>query len=270
MAKAAAAGVPLHELPLAEMRKIEPKITKAVFEVLSVERSVRKPHELWRNSAEERASTGAEMAKNARSGALINAAIGVNDEFGCRSAMVHLIQELALTRSCRFRAGMIGMLAAALLLSGCGRKGALDLPPGAGMQPGAPPARGMQQDFDEEGKPIAPRDRERAKPSIGFSTEPPMHHFAYRDGVLHAEAVNLASLAQAVGTPFYCYSTATLERHYRVFAGRFRDVAVARLLRGQGQFQPGGDRHARKARRSADVVSGGELKRALAAGVRRK
>jgi hypothetical protein len=40
-----------------------------------------------------------------------------------------------------------------------------------------------------------------------------MHHFAYRDGVLHAEAVNLASLAQTVGTPFYCYSTATLERH---------------------------------------------------------
>ena len=45
-----------------------------------------------------------------------------------------------------------------------------------------------------------------------------MHHFAYRDGVLHAEAVNLATLAQQVGTPFYCYSTATLERHYRVFA----------------------------------------------------
>ena len=37
-----------------------------------------------------------------------------------------------------------------------------------------------------------------------------MHHFAYRDGVLHAEAVDLASLAEAVGTPFYCYSTATL------------------------------------------------------------
>ncbi len=43
-----------------------------------------------------------------------------------------------------------------------------------------------------------------------------MHHFAYRDGVLHAEAVNLAALADSVGTPFYCYSTATLERHYKV------------------------------------------------------
>ena len=51
-----------------------------------------------------------------------------------------------------------------------------------------------------------------------------MHHFAYRNGVLHAEAVNLITLAQAVGTPFYCYSTATLERHYRVFAGAFADV----------------------------------------------
>jgi diaminopimelate decarboxylase len=39
-----------------------------------------------------------------------------------------------------------------------------------------------------------------------------MHRFAYRDGVLHAEAVNLVTLAASVGTPFYCYSTATLER----------------------------------------------------------
>ena len=51
-----------------------------------------------------------------------------------------------------------------------------------------------------------------------------MHHFAYRDGVLHAEGVNLDTLAREVGTPFYCYSTATLERHYRVFAGAFADV----------------------------------------------
>jgi diaminopimelate decarboxylase len=42
-----------------------------------------------------------------------------------------------------------------------------------------------------------------------------MHHFSYRDGVLHAEDVNLRELANEVGTPFYCYSSATLERHYR-------------------------------------------------------
>ena len=47
-----------------------------------------------------------------------------------------------------------------------------------------------------------------------------MHHFAYRNGVLHAEDVDLRELADAVGTPFYCYATATLERHYRVFAGK--------------------------------------------------
>jgi diaminopimelate decarboxylase len=51
-----------------------------------------------------------------------------------------------------------------------------------------------------------------------------MHHFAYRDGVLHAEAVNLDALAAEVGTPFYCYSTATLTRPYKVFAGAFADV----------------------------------------------
>ena len=48
-----------------------------------------------------------------------------------------------------------------------------------------------------------------------------MNHFDYRNGVLHAEAVNLIELADAVGTPFYCYSTATLERHYRVFSDAF-------------------------------------------------
>ncbi len=51
-----------------------------------------------------------------------------------------------------------------------------------------------------------------------------MNHFSYRNGVLHAEAVNLVDLAAAVGTPFYCYSTATLVRHYQVFAGAFADV----------------------------------------------
>ncbi|HET9174920.1 MAG TPA: diaminopimelate decarboxylase, partial [Pseudolabrys sp.] len=50
-----------------------------------------------------------------------------------------------------------------------------------------------------------------------------MHHFAYRGGVLHAEAVNIETIAAAVGTPFYCYSTATLARHYKVFAGAFAD-----------------------------------------------
>ncbi len=88
-----------------------------------------------------------------------------------------------------------------------------------------------------------------------------MHHFAYRNGVLHAEAVDLVVLAQAVGTPFYCYASATLQRHYRVFADAFADVdalvcyamkansnqAVIATLAGLGA--------------GADVVSGGELLR---------
>ncbi|MEQ1864713.1 MAG: diaminopimelate decarboxylase, partial [Micropepsaceae bacterium] len=44
-----------------------------------------------------------------------------------------------------------------------------------------------------------------------------MNHFQFRQGVLHAEDVPIPEIAKAVGTPFYCYSTATLERHYRVF-----------------------------------------------------
>jgi diaminopimelate decarboxylase len=49
-----------------------------------------------------------------------------------------------------------------------------------------------------------------------------MHHFAYRDGVLHAEDVELNLIAEEIGTPFYCYSTATLERHYRVMSDAFK------------------------------------------------
>jgi diaminopimelate decarboxylase len=94
-----------------------------------------------------------------------------------------------------------------------------------------------------------------------------MHHVAYRNGVLHAEAVNLASLAQAVGTPFYCYSTATLERHYRVFAGAFADVPSLVCYAVKANSNQAVIATLAKLGSGADVVSGGELKRALAAGV---
>ena len=96
-----------------------------------------------------------------------------------------------------------------------------------------------------------------------------MHHFAYRNGVLHAEAVDLASLAQAVGTPFYCYSTATLERHYRVFAGAFADVPSLVCYSLKANSNQAVIATLAKLGAGADVVSGGELKRALAAGVPR-
>src|SRR6185437_11727330 len=93
-----------------------------------------------------------------------------------------------------------------------------------------------------------------------------MHHFDYKDGVLCAEEVRLDRLAEEIGTPFYCYSTATLERHYKVFAAALPTgslVAYAAkandnlaVLKTMGRLGAG-----------CDVVSGGELAKALAAGI---
>jgi diaminopimelate decarboxylase len=94
-----------------------------------------------------------------------------------------------------------------------------------------------------------------------------MHHFAYRDGVLHAEAVSLDALAAAVGTPFYCYSTATLTRHYKVFAGAFADVDALVCYAMKANSNQAVLRTLAKLGAGADVVSGGELKRARAAGI---
>jgi diaminopimelate decarboxylase len=94
-----------------------------------------------------------------------------------------------------------------------------------------------------------------------------MHHFAYRNGVLHAEAVDLTALAQAVGTPFYCYSTATLERHYRVFAEAFADVDALICYAMKANSNQAVIATLARLGAGADVVSGGELLRALSAGV---
>ncbi len=94
-----------------------------------------------------------------------------------------------------------------------------------------------------------------------------MHHFAYRGGVLHAEDVSLAAIAAEVGTPFYCYSTATLERHYRVLLQAFAglDAAIYYAIKANSNQAV----IATLARLGAgmDVVSEGELRRARAAGV---
>lgn len=95
-----------------------------------------------------------------------------------------------------------------------------------------------------------------------------MHHFAYHNGTLYAEDVPLRTIAKEVGTPFYCYSTATLERHFTVFDQAFKgtnhlvcfavkansNIAVLRTLANLGA--------------GMDVVSEGELRRALSAGVK--
>lgn len=92
-----------------------------------------------------------------------------------------------------------------------------------------------------------------------------MNHFQYRAGVLHAEAVNLITLAEQVGTPFYCYSTATLERHYRVFAEAFSGVSTLVCYAMKANSNQSVLRTLAKLGAGADVVSGGELKRARAA-----
>jgi diaminopimelate decarboxylase len=94
-----------------------------------------------------------------------------------------------------------------------------------------------------------------------------MHHFETRNGVLHAEDVDLQLLAEKVGTPFYCYSEATIRRHIHVFQKAFADLrpliaysvkansnlSILAIMREEGV--------------GADVVSGGELARALEAGI---
>jgi diaminopimelate decarboxylase len=94
-----------------------------------------------------------------------------------------------------------------------------------------------------------------------------MHHFAYRNGVMHAEAVDLLRLADAVGTPFYCYSTATLERHYRVFADAFADVPALVCYAMKANSNQAVIKTLARLGAGADVVSEGELKRARLAGI---
>jgi diaminopimelate decarboxylase len=94
-----------------------------------------------------------------------------------------------------------------------------------------------------------------------------MHHFHYLDGALYCENVPVAAIADAVGTPFYLYSSATLEHHFQVFDQAFAGIshlvcfavksnsnlAILRIFINQGS--------------GVDIVSGGELYRALQAGV---
>lgn len=94
-----------------------------------------------------------------------------------------------------------------------------------------------------------------------------MHHFAMRNGVLHAEDVDLSALADTIGTPFYCYSTATLTRHFKVFGDAFAglDALICYAVKANSNQAV----LATLARLGAgmDVVSEGELRRARAAGV---
>jgi diaminopimelate decarboxylase len=96
-----------------------------------------------------------------------------------------------------------------------------------------------------------------------------MHHFAYRDGILCAEAVSLDALSNAVGTPFYCYATATLARHYKVFVDAFADVDALICYAMKANSNQAVIATLARLGAGTDVVSGGELMRARLAGVPR-
>ena len=94
-----------------------------------------------------------------------------------------------------------------------------------------------------------------------------MNHFDYRDGVLHAENVALPDIAAEVGTPFYCYSSATLARHYTIFAKAFEGLDALVCYAMKANSNQAVLRTLARLGAGADVVSEGELRRALAAGI---
>ncbi len=95
-----------------------------------------------------------------------------------------------------------------------------------------------------------------------------MDHFHYKNGVYHAEDVALDTLAQEIGTPFYCYSRATLERHYNVFSGAFADIGAKVCFAVKANGNLAVLKTLAKLGCGADVVSEGEIRLALAAGVK--
>ena len=94
-----------------------------------------------------------------------------------------------------------------------------------------------------------------------------MHHFTYRDGAMCAEDVELSAIARAVGTPFYCYSSATIERHYRVFSEAFAELPALVCYAMKANSNQAVLATLARAGAGMDVVSEGELRRARAVGV---
>jgi diaminopimelate decarboxylase len=94
-----------------------------------------------------------------------------------------------------------------------------------------------------------------------------MHHFAYRNGVMHCEDVSLEAIAREVGTPCYVYSDATLRRHYNVLAEAFagKNILIAYAVKANSNL--GVIATLASLGAGADVVSGGELMKAMEAGV---
>lgn len=94
-----------------------------------------------------------------------------------------------------------------------------------------------------------------------------MDHFLYRDGQLHAENVPVADIAAKVGTPFYCYSAATLLRHFRLFDEALDPLEHLVCFAMKSNSNQAILTLLAQAGAGMDVVSGGEYARARAAGV---
>jgi diaminopimelate decarboxylase len=94
-----------------------------------------------------------------------------------------------------------------------------------------------------------------------------MHHFAMKNGVMHAEDIDLPTLAAEIGTPFYCYSATTLTRHFEVFDAAFSGLPHLICFAVKANSNQAVLKSLARLGAGMDVVSGGELRRALAAGV---
>jgi len=94
-----------------------------------------------------------------------------------------------------------------------------------------------------------------------------MDHFSYRKGILYAEDVSIPEIVKEIDTPFYCYSTATLTRHYKVFAEAFSSVPTLICFAVKANSNIAVLKTLAKLGSGADTVSEGEIMRALAAGI---
>ena len=94
-----------------------------------------------------------------------------------------------------------------------------------------------------------------------------MNHFEYINGELYAEGVAIREMADKVGTPFFCYSTATLERHYHVYADAFEGLDATVCFAVKANSNQAVLKTLANLGAGADVVSVGEMRRALRAGM---
>lgn len=96
-----------------------------------------------------------------------------------------------------------------------------------------------------------------------------MDHFAYKNGMLHAEDIAITQIAERIATPFYCYSTATLTRHYNVFIDSFKDsgVKVNLCFAVKANSNIAVIKTLAKLGSGGDAVSEGEIRRCMAAGI---